>query len=110
MLSDGSLALPTGSIAGVKTRPAKPGETMVMYGVGFGPVSPAIPAGQIVQQSNTVTTPLNFLFGGVPAANPLPFAGLAPDAIGLYQFNVVVPNVGNGNAIPLTFTLGNETG
>jgi uncharacterized protein (TIGR03437 family) len=111
LLQDGSLALPAGSVAGVVSRPAKPGETMVMYGVGFGPVSPAIPAGKIVQQSqepNALAEPFNVLFGGAPAT--VSFAGLASGAVGLYQFNVVVPNVGAGNAIPLTFMLGSETG
>jgi len=43
--------------------------------------------------------------GGVPVAN-VPYAGLAPNYTGLYQFNVVVPeNPGNG-AVPLTFSVG----
>ncbi len=109
MLPDGSILLPPGSVAGVTSREAKPGETIVMYGVGFGPVNPSIPAGQTVQASNQLAEPFNVLFAGVPAAS-IPYAGLAPGAIGLYQFNVVVPNVGNSDAIPLTFTLGNESG
>jgi uncharacterized protein (TIGR03437 family) len=109
LLPDGSIALPTGSVPGVVSRPANPGETMVMFGVGFGPVSPAIPAGQTVQQENQLAEPFHVFFGGVPAA-AINYAGLAPSAIGLYQFNVVVPNVPSGSAVPLTFTLGNETG
>jgi uncharacterized protein (TIGR03437 family) len=110
LLPDGSIVLPAGSVPGVVSRPANPGETIVMYGVGFGPVSPAIPAGQIVQQDSQLLEHINVLFGGVPAASPLPYAGLAPGEIGLYQFNVVVPNIARSNAVPLTFTLGNETG
>lgn len=34
------------------------------------------------------------------------YAGLAPGAIGLYQFNVVVPSVPASDTTPLTFTLG----
>jgi uncharacterized protein (TIGR03437 family) len=30
---------------------------------------------------------------------------LSPGSVGLYQFNVVVPNVAPNNAEPLTFTL-----
>jgi len=108
LLPDGSIALPPGSVAGVTSRQAKPGETMVMYGVGFGPVSPAIPAGQIVQHATPLAEPFHVLFGGAPAT--VSFAGLAPGFVGLYQFNVVAPNVGNSDTIPLTFTLGNETG
>jgi uncharacterized protein (TIGR03437 family) len=109
MLPDGSIALPPASVAGMTSRQAKPGETMTLYGVGFGAVSPAIPAGQIVQQKNQLAETFNVLFGGVPAPK-ISYAGLAPGAVGLYQFNVVVPNIGNSDAIPLTFTLGNGTG
>ena len=108
LLPDGSLALPPGSVAGVTSRQAKPGETMVMYGIGFGPVSPAIPAGQIVQHATPLAEPFHVLFGGAPAT--VSFAGLASGFVGLYQFNVVVPNIGNSDAIPLTFTLANATG
>jgi uncharacterized protein (TIGR03437 family) len=105
-LPDGSVVLPSGAASSTPSRPAKVGEIMVMYGVGFGPVTPAIPAGQIVQQSNTLAENFRIEFGGVPAAT-VNYAGLAPGAVGLYQFNVVVPNVGAGNAIPLTFTVAN---
>jgi uncharacterized protein (TIGR03437 family) len=108
LLPDGSIALPTGSVAGVTSRPAKPGETMVMFGVGFGAVSPSIPAGQIVQEKNVLVEPFQVQFGGTPGI--VSYAGLAPSAIGLYQFNVVVPTVANSNTVPLTFTLGNGTG
>jgi uncharacterized protein (TIGR03437 family) len=107
-LSDGSIVLPSGVSSNSPSRPAKVGETMVMYGVGFGPVSPFIPAGQIVQQSNALAEKFHIQFGGVPAS--VSYAGLAPGAVGLYQFNVVVPNVGSGSAIPLTFTVANYTG
>src|SRR6202012_4312761 len=33
-----------GSIPGVATARAKPGDTLTMYGIGFGPVTPNIPA------------------------------------------------------------------
>jgi uncharacterized protein (TIGR03437 family) len=35
---------------------------------------------------------------------------LAPQAVGLYQFNVVVPNVTGSDTVPLTFTLGGVSG
>ena len=38
--SDGAYVLPTGSIAGANSRPAQPGETVVIYGIGFGAVTP----------------------------------------------------------------------
>lgn len=108
-LPDGSIVLPSGAASSAPSRPAKVGEVMVMYGVGFGPVTPAIPAGQIVQQPNTLAENFHIEFGGVPAT-AVQYDGLAPGAVGLYQFNVVVPNVGAGNAIPLTFTIANYPG
>ena len=38
------------------------------------------------------------------------YAGLAPNYTGLYQFNVIVPNVAASDAVPLTFTLGGVPG
>src|SRR6202035_5634032 len=67
LFTDGvTYVLPTGSIPGVTSRPAKPGDTIILYGVGFGPVTPAIPAGQIAEQSNAVSG-LQMSIGGVPA-------------------------------------------
>lgn len=97
---------PAGAFAGVTSRPAKPGETIVMYGIGFGPVSGSIPAGQIVQQMNSLTNAVQFQVNGTPAA--LGYYGLAPTLVGLYQFNLVVPAIGPGDAA-LTFTLGANT-
>ena len=109
-LSDGSVALPaTASVTGVASRPAKAGETMVLYGVGFGPVTPSIPAGQITGVSNQLAEAFHVQFGGVPAT-AIAYAGLAPGLVGLYQVNVTVPNVGAGDAIPITFTIANATG
>ena len=109
LFSDGAtFVLPTGAIAGVASRPAKPGDVITLYGVGFGAVTPNIPAGQVVQQSNTLLAPVQILFGQVPGT--VKFDGLAPSAVGLYQFNVVVPNVAASNAVPLTFALAGVAG
>jgi uncharacterized protein (TIGR03437 family) len=106
--SDGSYVLPVGAIAGIKSSPAKPGETIIIYGVGFGPVTPNIPAGQLVTESNHLSASLEILFGQTQAQ--LSYFGLAPDLVGLYQFNVVVPTVGDNDLVPLTFNLGGVPG
>ncbi|HTC86642.1 MAG TPA: hypothetical protein VK686_00020 [Bryobacteraceae bacterium] len=105
---DGTYVLPEGAIAGVNSRPAKPGDVIVLYGVGFGPVTPAVPAGQIVQQSNTIASNFQMSIGGTSAKAD--YSGLAPNYVGLYQFNIVVPAVAASNAAPLTFTLGGTNG
>jgi len=103
-----TFVLPPGAVPGITSRQAKPGETIIVYGVGFGAVTPNIPAGQVVQQSNSITAPLQVFFGQSPAT--LTYSGLAPSAVGLYQFNVVVPNITNSDAVPITFPIGGVNG
>jgi uncharacterized protein (TIGR03437 family) len=95
--------LPAGAIPGVQSRPAKPGETIVLYGVGFGGVTPNLSAGTVVSQQNTLSNPIEIRFGNVPVT--LSYDGLAPDALGLYQFDLVVPDVPDNPTVPLTFSL-----
>jgi uncharacterized protein (TIGR03437 family) len=102
-----TFVLPVGAIPGIPSRPARPGETITVYGVGFGPVTPDTPAGQLVQQANTLVSPLQVYFGEKPAT--LSYSGLAPNAIGLYQFNIVTPDVAAGD-VPLTFNLAGVSG
>lgn len=104
---DGTWSLPAGVVAGIASRPAKPGEIVTLYGVGFGPVTPDTPAGQIVQASNTLATPVQVFFGGTPAK--VQYAGLVTQAVGLYQINVFVPDVAAGD-VPLTFSQGGVIG
>jgi uncharacterized protein (TIGR03437 family) len=108
LFSDGTYVLPEGAISGIASRPAKPGDTIVLYGVGFGPVTPDIPAGQIVQQSNMLVNSLEVSLGGTTAT--LTYRGLSPNYVGLYQFNLIVPNIATSDAAPLTFTLGGVAG
>jgi len=110
--SDGSYTLPTASTLGLSSRPAKPGETLVIYGVGFGPAVAngiQIPPGVVVTQANSLNNSMQMFFGGTPAA--LTYQGLATNAVGLYQFNVIVPSsIANSDAVPLTFNVGGNTG
>jgi len=109
LLNDGvTYILPPVSIPGVTSRQASPGDTILMYGIGFGTVTPDSPAGQIVTQSNQLSQPLQILFGQTPAQ--ISYAGLAPGFVGLYQFNVVVPPVPDNDLVPVTFNLGGVAG
>ncbi len=109
LLPDGvTYILPTGAITGVLSRPAHPGETITLYGIGFGGVTPSIAAGLIETQTNQLAASLQILFGQTPAT--ITYQGLAPGFVGLYQFDVVVPAVPDSDLVPLTFNLGGVAG
>jgi uncharacterized protein (TIGR03437 family) len=92
----------------VPTARAKPGDTIILYGVGFGPVTPDSPAGQIVTQSNRLQATFQVSFAGTPAT--VTFSGLTGGFLGLYQFNVVVPNVAASDSVPFTYSLNGVSG
>jgi uncharacterized protein (TIGR03437 family) len=91
---DYSLVGPPNLLAGVVTTPAQPGETIILYGVGFGPTNPPQPTGQTVANNPPLANPVQISIGGVSAT--VGFAGLAGS--GLYQFNVTAPSLPNGDA------------
>ncbi|HEX3743632.1 MAG TPA: hypothetical protein VHW09_06875 [Bryobacteraceae bacterium] len=100
--------LPPGAVSGAPSQRAQPGQTIVFYGVGFGAVTPSVPAGQIVTQTNNLTGNFQIFFNGTPAV--VSFAGLTGGYLGLYQFNVVVPNIAASDTVPVTFTLNGVQG
>lgn len=102
-----TFVLPPGAIPGVPSRRARPGDFIVLYGIGFGPVTPDNPAGRIVQAANDLASPLQITIGGARAQ--VTYSGLAPNYVGLYQINIVIPQVPPGDAVPLTYTLGEAT-
>ena len=84
---------PTGLISGVTSRPARPGEIILLYGTGFGPTNPPVPANHVFSGAAPCANPVTVTIGGQLAT--LQFAGLS--AAGLYQLNVVVPNASSGD-------------
>ncbi len=84
----------TNLIAGVPFRPAKPGDTIIIFAVGCGATTPASPAGQFFGDARPLASPVVVSFGQTIAQSS---AFLAANAVGLCQFNVVVPNVADGD-------------
>jgi uncharacterized protein (TIGR03437 family) len=74
----------------------------------IGPVTPAPASDQFVWRMNMLSNNFTAQIGGVTAT--VDYAGLALKAIGLYQFNVVVPNIPDNDAVPVTFSLGGVAG
>ena len=68
-------------------REAQPGEIVQLYGTGFGPVNPPVPAGRLFDTPNQMTAPVRVRFGDTwVEAN----GGLASPC--LYQIAVRVPD------------------
>jgi uncharacterized protein (TIGR03437 family) len=106
---DGSLAAPTGSIPGVASHPATPGDTLMLLASGLGSVNPAGITGNnsLGALRNTTTTP-TVLLGGTSL--PVTFSGLSPQFVGVYQINVVMPSTASpANAAPLQIDAGGFT-
>ncbi|HTX38865.1 MAG TPA: TIGR03118 family protein [Bryobacteraceae bacterium] len=74
---------------GTAYTPAAPGETIVLYGTGFGTTNPSIVNGKVVSGTVTLANTATIQIGGQNAT--VVFAGLTPSSAGLYQFNVTVP-------------------
>ena len=102
--ADYSLVGAPNVVPGVVTQPARPNEILQLYGTGFGPTTPALPAGQLVTTPAPLPAPPRITVGGILAA--VEFAGLVGP--GLYQFNVTVPNLPSGDAAVLA-TIGGVT-
>ncbi len=93
----GATALYTG-----ESVPAQPGETIAIYGTGFGTTSPAISDGGLVTAPQAVTTTPTVTIGGVTAK--VVYAGLI--SAGVYQIDVVVPPSTADGDMPIVATVG----
>jgi uncharacterized protein (TIGR03437 family) len=82
--------LSDGTFDGIPSHPAKPGDVMTLFGIGFG-----LPgAGMVAQQAATLS---NVAFSLNQTAAQTLYAGIAPGFVGLYQFNIQAPNVAPGD-------------
>ena len=101
----GIMTTPAGALTGIPSSPVKVGDTVVIYALGLGPTSPAVPSG-----TASPVSPLAYVLGttqvcfGVetpfyqaPCATPA-FTGLTPNYVGLYQIDVTIPaGIQSGN-------------
>jgi uncharacterized protein (TIGR03437 family) len=80
--------------SGTSTKPAAPGEIILLYATGLGATSPPYPDGQIIQTPYSLPSLPQVTIGGVSAV--VQFAGLVE--AGVYQLNVVAPALPTGDA------------
>lgn len=96
--ADGTIVGRSGLLgSGVPSRPAKPGDVISLYGTGFGPTTPNVSAGALFSGAAPLAAAgqLAIVAGSAPVT--VQFAGLSE--AGLYQFNVIVPEVPDGDQL-----------
>ena len=103
--ADGTLAVKNGTFAGTTTISAKPGEIVILFGTGFGPTTPAVPAGvatpsDAVYASGQATVTINgasiIVFG----------AALTPGSAALFQVSIQIPNTLADGDYPIQVAVG----
>ena len=90
--SDGVFIGPAALFQGVTTVPAKLGDVVLFFGTGFGPTNPPVAPGKIFNGAAPLVDTVQMRIGGVTVIPA--FAGLSSS--GLYQFNVTIPSLANG--------------
>lgn len=111
---DNFLSVPERLVAqGVPARPAKAGDVLTIYGIGFGQTTPAVRTGEGAPGGPlALVTPQPVVHFAWTEASSRPvapsFAGLSPGFVGLYQINVAVPaNLGRNDSLPVRIQQGN---
>jgi uncharacterized protein (TIGR03437 family) len=113
-LSPGVVAFPDGSLVAQHgdyslvdaTKPAKPGEALVIYLVGMGATSAPVASGTPAPATALISTstPATVTIDGQAAQ--VIFSGLTPGGIGLYQINLLVPASAKAGKLPVIIKQG----
>jgi len=109
------MTTPAGALTGISSAPAHANDVVVIYTIGLGPTSPAVPSGTGSPSSPPATvTETQVCFsehaavGQPPVCSTAQFSGLTPGFVGLYQINVQIPTgLPTGN-VPIYFTVAGQ--
>jgi uncharacterized protein (TIGR03437 family) len=97
---------PTGTSLGYPTVAAKAGDSVELFGTGFGPTSPVVLAGQVFYGAAPTNYPVSLLINNAIVTPS--FAGLS--GAGLYQINLTIPaGLGTGDVPLLASVNGAQT-
>jgi uncharacterized protein (TIGR03437 family) len=96
--ADGSLPYPSSiQVPTFVTRPAKRGESLLIFAIGLGPTNPPVATGAAAPGLPNLATVTGYKvqLGGGPLGSGVTvepfFQGLAPTFAGLYQLNFTIP-------------------
>jgi uncharacterized protein (TIGR03437 family) len=93
---------PAGTSFGYPTVPAKAGDIVTLFGVGFGPTNPPVPSGMPFTGSAPTVNPMVLSLNNVKVTPA--YSGIT--ASGLYQFNFQVPAGAGTGDVPLQAAVG----
>jgi uncharacterized protein (TIGR03437 family) len=83
---------------------AKPGDTLLLFGTGFGPTLPVTPSGQLVTAASPTASMPAVTVGGV-SVNVIG-ATISPGTVGVYQIEIQLPqSIGLGDQ-PVVASIG----
>jgi uncharacterized protein (TIGR03437 family) len=80
---------PPGLISGLTFRPARAGDILTIYGIGFGQTGSGPVPGDIPSSADSVPSGYSVTIGGTTASAS--YGGVTPTIAGLYQVNVTIP-------------------
>ncbi len=81
---------PSGLIPGVTFRPARAGDILTLYAIGFGPTGSGPVPGLIPSSADRVLASSSVRIGGTVGLTS--YVGVTPGDAGLYQVNVTIPS------------------
>ncbi|HLK48908.1 MAG TPA: hypothetical protein VKT49_12275 [Bryobacteraceae bacterium] len=103
--ADGAVAAKRNLYDAVRAWPASPGDPILLFGTGLGPTDPPHPASTMLRAPAPLAAPSSASIGGLP----LGISSAALVLPGLYQINVTIPELPDGDHSVVLETAGYRT-